>query len=206
MRWSSKSTSSSRAARLGLGLALAGSLGGCYFHECVESRRALDFEPQGPGTAAVHVHGSTSSRYQFVSGRWLGTATNHGTEPCRLGFYEHAVEPDPESVPVLERNSAAPATTADGGRLVFETLLPGARDGRVFVENLDESPFGDDFARGNNLEPDDDEDLERIDVWLTIATCDRPELAVTVDVVGEVCVGVQRPKGDVKTEQWWPEP
>jgi hypothetical protein len=192
--------------RLGLALVLVSGLSGCYFHECVDRRRALDFEPEGPGTAAVHVHGSTPSRYEYVAARWLGTATNHGAEPCRLGFYEHAAEPDAESVPVLQRNVAAPATTADGGRLVFETLLPGARDGREFVRSINTGQFGDEFAYGTYLEPDDDEDLEHIDVWLTIATCDRPELAVTVDVIGQVCVGVQRPKGDVKTEQWWPEP
>ncbi len=186
-------------------LGLGGGLAGCNFNECDERRRTLDFEPEGPGTAAVHVHGSTPSRYQYVAARWLGTATNHGAEPCRLGFYAHVAEPDAASVPVLERNASAPATTADGGTLVFESLLPGARDGRVFVKAINQDPFGDELAYGTYLEREDD-DIERIDVWLTIATCDRPELAVTVEMIAEVCVGAQRPKGDVKIDQWWPEP
>jgi len=204
MSWSWTSPRSSRAVRLGLGLALAGGLGGCHFNECEEHRRALDFEPQGPGTAAVHVHGSTPSHYQSADARWLGTATNHGAEPCRLGIYDHAAEPDAEAVPVLERNVVAPTTTADGGKLVFEALLPGARDGMVFVRNINDDPFEDEFAWGIDFEPDGDD--EHIDAWLTIATCDAPELIVSLDVIGEICVGAQRPKGNVTIDQWWPEP
>lgn len=200
-------TSRSHASRAGLeaGLALAIGLAGCHFNECDERRKTVELAPEGPGTAAIHVHGSTPSRYQYVAARWLGTAVNHDTVPCRLGVYEHERAPVAESVPVLDRSTSAPEATADGGRLVFESLLLGARDGRAFVRRINQAPFDDEFVYGSYLEPDDDEDLEHIDVWLTIATCDQPEVEVTLDVVGEVCVGYQRPRGDVKTEVWWPE-
>lgn len=142
----------------------------------------------------MHVFGSTPSKYQFVMARWLGTAVNRSAEPCRIAFYEHASAPVAESVPVLERDAAAPATTPDGGLLDLESLLVGARPGQQLVRDLD----------GWYLEPDDDPDLEHIDVWLTIATCDEPQVDVTLEVIGEVCFGYERPKGNVTAEAWWP--
>lgn len=183
-----------RIVRASVWLGLA--IGGCHSNECDERRHAFELEPQGPGTAAVHVFGSTPSKYQYVVARWLGTAVNRSAEPCRIAFYEHASAPVAESVPVLERDAAAPATTADGGQLDLESLLVGARPGQQLVRNLD----------GWYLEPDDDPDLEHIDVWLTIATCDEPQVDVTLEVIGEVCFGHERPKGDVKAEEWWPDP
>lgn len=172
-------------------LALGLALGGCHFNECEEHHHAFELEPAGPGSAAVHVFGSTPSNRQFVMARWLGTAVNRGAEPCRIAFYQSTRAPAVVAVPVLERDAAAPATTADGGVLDLESLLVGARPGPPLVRELD----------GWYL---DDPDLEHIDVWLTLATCAEPEVSVSLEVIGEVCFGYEKPQGEVRAETWWP--
>lgn len=202
-RWILKSPSS--ALVLGLTLGLAPAAGGCGAGECGVSVSVLALTPTGPGTAAVHVHGSTPERWAYVAGNWYGHARNLGAEPCRVAVYEHATEPDAASIPILERDAAAPERAGEG-RLVFESLLPGARDGVVFVRELDgqTDQLGDGDPFGDYLEPDDDEDLNRIDVWLTIATCAAPNVAVELEIRREVCP--ERGRGAVLAEPWWPAP
>ena len=163
------------------------------------------FTPTGPGTAAVHVHGSTPERWAYVAANWYGHARNLGAEPCRIAVYEHALEPEAMSIPVLEREVAAPET-AGAGRLLFETLLPGARDGIVFVRELDgqTDQLGDGFPFGDYLEPDNDPDLNRVNLWLTVATCAAPNVAVELEIRGEVCP--ERGHGSVVADPWWPAP
>ncbi len=193
-RWISKSRVSL------LALAVLG-MHGCG--ECTDSTQVLHFAPSGPGSAAAHVHGE-SGRRSYVSAFWYGTAVNRGAEPCRLALYEYSSAPDAAAVPVLTRNEAAPPTTADGGVLVFESLLPGARDGTVFVRKLDDEGLGDTFDYGTNLEPAADDVIETMNVWLTVATCADPQIEVDLEITMSLCP--ERPSGAVAADMWWPTP
>jgi hypothetical protein len=175
---------------------------GCGYGDCSDDVSDIRLEPAGPGTAAVHVHGSTTSRYAYVNATWFGTAVNRGTEPCRIAVYEHAQEPDAAKIPVLTRDQPAP-TAAGEGRQVFESLLPGVRDGHALVRELEVgNALGDSYDYGDYLEPDDDADLSRLDVWLTIATCEAPALEVNLEIHREVCPA--RAPGSVEADVWWP--
>lgn len=191
--------STSRVSLLAIAVSVGVVADGCT--DCAEIPMTLHFEPAGPGTAAAHVHGSSRGN-SYVGARWDGTVTNRGAVPCRMAMYEHASEPDAAAAPVLERNEAARATTADGGVLVFESLLPAAHAGTVLVRGLDDDPLGKSYDQGSYLEPREDEDLNRIDVWLTIATCADPHIDVDLEVIREVCP--RRARGSVAAEIWWP--
>lgn len=181
---------------------------GCGFGDCVERRSELHFEPQGPGTAAVHVHGSTPSAREYVGARWLGSALNRGDAPCRIAIYAHPTEPMASAGVELDRDEAAPTSLADGGELRFESLLPSPRDGQVLVRQIDASRsdvLGDPFEHGDDPEPEDDPDLEHIDVWLTINTCADPQVEADLSIIGEICDGGRRTRGDVQADVWWPQ-
>ena len=202
-RWISKSPSSALALALASGSAW--SVGGCGSGECGEDVSTFEWTPTGPGTAAVHVHGSTPERWAYVAANWYGHARNLGAEPCRLAVYEHAHAPEVTEIPILEQGVAAPETAGEG-RLLFETLLPGAREGIVFVRELDgqSDQLGDGDPFGEYLEPDDDEDLNHIDLWLTVATCAAPDVKVEIEIRREVCP--ERGRGSVLADRWWPAP
>lgn len=179
---------------------------GCGYGDCGEDVSTFTLAPAGPGSAALRVHGGTSSRRAFVLAWWSGTALHRGEEPCRLAVYEHASPPDPAQIPVLTRDDPAP-TRAGEGRLVIETLLPGLRDGQAFVRRLDGE--ADTVHEGGepyeiDLEPMDDEDLANIDVWLTFATCESPQIELELAVRCELCPA--RAPGAVTAELWWPAP
>ncbi|MBL9100394.1 MAG: hypothetical protein JNL82_05525 [Myxococcales bacterium] len=189
----------SKSASSALALALIAP--GCGYGDCSDDVTILPFKPSGPGTVAVHVHGSTPARTAYVAASWFGTAINRGTEPCRIAVYEHALEPDPATIPVLTRNQPAPLMAGEGRR-VFESLLPGVRDGHTLVRELEEgNALGDDFNFGDYLEPDDDPDLNHIDVWLTVATCEAPDIEVNLEIRRELCPA--RARGEIAADVWW---
>lgn len=175
--------------------------GGCGYGECSDDVSTIAFTPSGPGTAAARIHGATSSRYAYVAARWSGTAINRASEPCRIAIYEHRGEPEAAQIPVLLRDQAAPATAGEG-QLLFESLLPGVRDGHALVRKLEiDNALGDSFGFGDYLQSDDEEDIDHINVWLTVATCEAPMIEVNLEITPELCPA--RAPGSVVAEAWW---
>lgn len=85
---------------------------------------------------------------------------------------------------------------------MFESLLPGVRDGHALVRELKVgNALGDSYDYGDYLEPDDDADLSRLNVWLTIATSSAA-LEVNLEIHREVCPA--RAPGSVEADVWWP--
>jgi hypothetical protein len=190
----------SKSASSALALTLLAS--GCGHGDCSEDVSELPFVPAGPGTVAVHVQGSTPSRYAYIGANWFGTAINRGTEPCRIAVYEHPRAPEAATIPVLTRDQPAPVTAGEG-RLVFESLLPGVRDGHALVRELEDgNSLGDSFDFGNHIDKDEDSDLARLEVWLTIATCEAPDIEIDLEIRRDVCPA--RARGSVTADVWWP--
>ena len=163
-----------------------------------------EFLFSAPGGAALHVFGESPDGEETPGAYVLGQARNHGDAPCRLALYRHASEPTPADLPVLTADADAPEKIGEDGVLVFEALLPAARDGEALVREINEYPDqAGAIGRGLDLQGDDFE-AASLDAWLSLAVCAAPEVEVDLQFVLQSCWFIASPKGHVTLETVWP--
>lgn len=156
------------------------------------------------GGAALHIFGESPDGEEVLDAYVLGQARNHGDAPCRLALYRHASEPTPADLPVLTADADAPTAIGADGVLVFEALLPAARDGEAVVREISEfSNQNGTPGRGIYLHSDDLDDAS-IAAWLSLTTCAEPDVEVDLQFTLESCFFIANPKGEVTVETVWP--
>ena len=205
-----RSTSSPSERRLAAAamLAVLGLSSGCRGN-CKEHVDSFAWALDAPGGAALHVVGSTDVEQEAVFASVTGTARNLGDAPCRVALYRHLAEPRREDLPALDPNVPAPLEIPAAGSLLFETLMPPARDGQAFVREIDSE--SDEASDGlppevpQGFDLSSDSDALTLDVWLTVATCDAPNLELDLRMLTERCWYLVRPHGSVSVEVLWPE-
>ncbi len=156
------SSSPSRRGALGLALALA-LTGGC-FSEIEEGSAQVDVHLVEPGGLGFEMSVAGKERDEF-SLLLDAELTNLGTEACHLAISLHTSEPVPEDIPFL---TGPPAPAVAGAQVLFETVLAPASEGRDFTRRL--AYF--------ELIYDKLEDSDELRRWITVATCEAPDLQI----------------------------
>lgn len=181
---------SNRRSSAALGLALLA--GGCatagwasYF---------LPLEIDGPGGVVLGLV-ITGARVEGpVAGDVSGEITNWGDTDCHVAIYAHSAPPSPTAIPVL---TLAPAP--DGpGELLFETVIPPRGDGDPLSR-----PIGDGWPPPQfDIVPADGS----LRAWFSIATCDAPELRLSLHFTGDYLHPRSRVREtELVVEPIWPE-
>jgi hypothetical protein len=163
-------------------LAAALTIVGCG---CAGQRKELDLVIIAPGGAILSIdHDGEASQAAL-----RGVASHRGEMPCRLAIYSHETEPDPSDAPTLVGDAAPPATIGEDGKLVFETILPPPLDGRVRTREL------------GLLHIDEDNEDDSLHIWLTIATCEQPNIDITPIITAEICGTTAEPHARLQLER-----
>ena len=160
MRYRS-SSSPSRSAALAL-LLLLGP-GSCAA-ESVGDGVDLDLHVDQPGGLGFEVRVTGRRRDELYLDLHAGL-TNLGADPCHVAVFLHAAEPVPADMPSL---TGPPAPVIADAQLMFETVLAPPSGGREFTRRLDFAPLIVEALEASG-------ERRR---WLTIATCEAPDLQV----------------------------
>ena len=203
----SRSTSRAEPARLAVALAAALAADpGCGADACEQPLPAVSLALDAPGGAAVRLRRKAQTERNWADATYTGTIHNNGAAPCRIAVHRHLTEPTPADLPTLSADTPAPATIGTDGALVFEALLPAARDGQVFVREIHLSPdVLEEYLPLGFYVWLDDPPYAR-DAWITVSTCAEPDLQLDLEFVGEVCSYPAQRQTWVALALAWPGP
>lgn len=158
---------SSSSPRLSGALALLLASAGC-FADFAEDDALVDLHLVQPGGLGFELRATGRSKDELYV-TLNGYLTNLGTEPCHVAIFLHTTEAVREDIPAL---TGPPAPAVADAQLMFETVLAPPNEGREFTRDLDYlSLFPEKLAR--------DGELRR---WLTIATCEAPDLQIELEL------------------------
>ncbi len=162
-------------------------LAGCR-GDCEDDAHHFELQLDGAG-AAFEVRGQTDDPQESVHASYFATVTNHGPDPCKVSFFVANSRPRPDW----------PAR----GALQFETVVPGARDGRTFQREVNADSGGYPGAEPWGIDLQTDAESYTIGISLRIATCPDADLEVDLQMETNVCWSLGEPRGEVLVTQLW---
>ena len=185
-----RSRSSSSKSELVLAALL---VGGCS--PCDSDHEKLTLALAEPGGAAFSFRGH--GKDDALSGRaeLQGFASQAGDQPCRVALYRSDAEPIRAEVPTLTQHEPPPASFGTDAVLVFDTILLPPLDGRT----LSRAVRADDGAQ---ILLDEARDGD-VALSLIIATCDRPEVTLALQISSEFCATSSDRHPDLEVERVW---
>lgn len=178
---------------VGVAVAVLAALTGCAYDNCDAQRHPMRLDLLGDKGAAIAVFGDTDGRSESVFATVRARIVNRGDQPCRVAFHRDT--------------EVAIAVHTPEGLPFFETVVPGARDGQMFVRFVDAASETR-LEPGSELEPfglpvQEDPFAETIATALQIVVCPEADLQVDVQFDTEVCGPPGRLEGTFDVQRLW---